>query len=153
MRAAAEVREVALRIEGDRAVRRVDELDLVRLPLRLEAPARLFGGRLLARTLPALGDLAPDRLLDPREVLFADGLGELEVVVEPVLDRGSDRDLHPRIEVTDCLREQVRRGAPENRERVGALRVPRRQDLNLLAVLERQPEVLDAPARRNDDAP
>src|SRR5918912_1303060 len=37
VRPAAEVGEVALRVEGDRVVGRVDELDLVRLALREEA--------------------------------------------------------------------------------------------------------------------
>src|SRR5882724_1577507 len=47
VRATAEIREVALRVEGDRAFCRSDELDLVRLAFRLEALARLVGGDLL----------------------------------------------------------------------------------------------------------
>src|SRR5919202_854576 len=41
VRAAAEVGEVALRVDRDRVVRGVDELDLVRLVVRLEPFARL----------------------------------------------------------------------------------------------------------------
>ena len=41
VRAAAQVGELALRVERDVALRRVDELDLVGLALLLEAPARL----------------------------------------------------------------------------------------------------------------
>ena len=48
VRSAAEVGEVALRVQRDRAVRGVDELDLVRLALRLEARPRLVGARLRA---------------------------------------------------------------------------------------------------------
>src|SRR5262245_44330778 len=44
VRPAAEVGEVALRVEGDRAVGGVDELDLVALALLLEAAARVVGG-------------------------------------------------------------------------------------------------------------
>src|SRR5204863_9892707 len=58
MRASAEVGELPLRVEGDRPLRGVDELDLVRLVLRLEPLARFLRGYLLARPLPALGELA-----------------------------------------------------------------------------------------------
>ena len=54
MRASAEVGEVALSVEGDRAVGGVDELDLVRLVLLLETLAGFVPGDLLARPLPAL---------------------------------------------------------------------------------------------------
>src|SRR4029077_15390713 len=46
MRAAAEVGEVTLRVERDRPLGRVDELDLVRLVLPREPRARLVGGDL-----------------------------------------------------------------------------------------------------------
>src|SRR5206468_12433403 len=96
--AAAEDGELRRREEGDRPLRRVDELDLVRLVLRLEALARFLGRDLLTRPLPALGELAPDLLLDPRQIVLADRLRELEVVVEAVLDRRADRDLHSRVQ-------------------------------------------------------
>src|SRR4029078_10456381 len=64
VRAAAEVGEVALRVEGDRAVGGVDELDLVRLPLGLEPVAGLVARDLLARPLAALVELLPHLLLD-----------------------------------------------------------------------------------------
>ena len=51
VRAAAEVGEVALRVERDVALGRVHELDLVRLALGLEAGARLVAADLVA--LPA----------------------------------------------------------------------------------------------------
>src|SRR5437879_13799089 len=53
MRAAAEVGEIALCVEGDLAVGRVDELNLVGLALGLEAEARLLGRYPLAVPLPA----------------------------------------------------------------------------------------------------
>src|SRR4051795_8957605 len=56
MRAAAEIGELSLRVEGDVALRGADELDLVRLALRLEALDRVVGGDLLARPLAALLD-------------------------------------------------------------------------------------------------
>ena len=96
VRAAAEVGEVALRVERDRALGGVDELDLVRLALGREALAGLVGRDLLALPGPALGELALHLGLDRLEVVVVDRRRELEVVVEAVLDRRPDRDLHAR---------------------------------------------------------
>ena len=79
------------------------------------------------------------------EVGVADRLRELEVVVEAVLDRRADRDLHARVEPPHSLGEQVRRRVAQDVERVGVAGVARRQELDLLAVRERQPQVLDEP--------
>ena len=123
VRAAAEVGEVALGVEGDVALGGVDELDLVRLALPPRTAATASSARdLLARPLAALGDLALDLRLDPLEVGLGDRLGELEVVVEAVLDRRPDRDLHARVEPPHRLGEQVRRGMAEDVERVGVAR-------------------------------
>src|SRR6476659_11490681 len=54
VRPAAEVGELALRIQRDVALGGVDELDLVGLTLRLEAPLRLVARDLLARPRAAL---------------------------------------------------------------------------------------------------
>ena len=110
VRAAAEVGERAVRVERDaldgRAVLAVrdeivDQLDLVVLPLGEEAGAgigdrQLFAVELL-RGLHVLLHLG----LDGREVGLGDrdALRELEVVVEAVLDRRADRDLHAGIEI------------------------------------------------------
>ncbi len=95
VRPAAEVCELTLGIERDRPFGRADELDLVGLALPLEAGARLGGRYLLPAPFPALGELARDLRLDLREILLADRLRELEVVVEAVLDRRADGDLDP----------------------------------------------------------
>ena len=60
MRPTAEVDEIALLVERDVALGRVDELDLVGLALGLEAPLRLVGGDLLALPGAALLELAHD---------------------------------------------------------------------------------------------
>ena len=145
VRPAAEIGELALRIEGDVALGRVDELDLVALALGLEAALRLVGGDLLALPGSALLQLALDLGLDLLEILLADRLGELEVVVEAVLDRRPDRDLDARIEPADRLGEQVRGGVAEHEERVRVGRVARGQDLDRLSVRQRQAQVLDVP--------
>ncbi len=137
VRAAAEVGEVALRVQRDRLLGVGDELDLVRLVLLLEAPARLVAGDLLALPRAALGELAADLLLDAAEVLLGDRLRELEVVVEAVLDRRPDRDLDPGIEPADGLGEQVRARVAQDGECVRIGRVARGQDLDLFPVLER----------------
>src|SRR5262249_11121226 len=105
VRAAAEVGEVALRIERDRPVGSVDELDLVLLALLGESLARLLGRDLLAVPRAPFRELAVDLVLDPLERLLADRLRELEVVVEAVLDRRADRDLRSGVEAPDCFSE------------------------------------------------
>ena len=150
VRAAAEVREVALRVERDVALGRVDELDLVLLALFREELLRLLGRDLLTRPLAALVELPLDLGLDLLERLLADRLRELEVVVEAVLDRRPDGDLRPRIEPPNGLGEEVGRRMAEDVQRVRVVRVARGQDLDRLAVLERQPEILDAPVRAHE---
>ena len=103
-----------------------------------EPRLRLVGGDLLAAPLAALLQLALDLVLDALEVVLVDRLRELEVVVEAVLDRRADRDLHARVEAPHGLGEQVRRRVAEDVERVRVVLVARREDLDLLAVLERQ---------------
>src|SRR5205814_9303027 len=96
VRPAAEVGEVALRIEADLPLGGVDELPLVGLVG--EAFLRLLGRRLLARPLAALLQLAAHLFLDSRQVRLRNGLRELEVVVEALLDRRPDPDLSARVE-------------------------------------------------------
>src|SRR6185312_3803873 len=124
MRPAAQVDEVALRVERDVAFRRVDELDLVRLALLLEAFARVVPRDLLALPDAALLDLPLDLVLEPLQIGLRDWLGELEVVVEAVFDRRADRDLRPREEPARGLREEVRGRVAQDVERVGVVLVP-----------------------------
>ncbi len=107
MRAAAEVGEVTLRIEGDRLLGILDELDLVRLSHREETLPRFLSSDLLSRPAATFVQLFSYFRLDALEVLLDDRLGEIEVVVEAVLDRRADRDLDAGIEPLDRLREEV----------------------------------------------
>ena len=109
MRAAAEVGEVALRVEGDRPLRGVDELHLVVLALARRsfafASSASTSSRVHSRPSFSSRAISASMLL---EVVLADRLRELEVVVEAVLDRRADRDLHARVEAAHGLGEQVR---------------------------------------------
>ena len=142
VRSTAEVSEVALGIERDLPVGGVDELDLVRLALLLEARLRLVARNLLARPFAPFLQLAVQLGLDPLELLLVQGLREVEVVVEPVLDRGPDGDLHAGVQATHCLGQQMRGRMPKHVERVRVARVARREDLDRLSVFERLPQVL-----------
>src|SRR5215211_599495 len=147
VRAAAEVGELALRVERDVAVGGVDELDLVLLSLLLEPAPRRVARDLLPLPDPPLLQLAPDLLFDSLERVLADRLGKPEVVVEAVVDRRADRDLDAGIEPADGLGEEVRRRVTEHVEGVGIVPVARRQDLDLLPLRQRQAQVLDPPVR------
>src|SRR5262249_11310113 len=72
VRPPAEVREIALCVQRDVALGRVDELDFVRLALGLETPTGLVARDLLACPGAPLGELALDLLLDPLEVGLRD---------------------------------------------------------------------------------
>ena len=109
-----------------------------------------LGRDLLALPLAALVELALDLGFDLLERLLADRLRKLEVVVEAVLDRRADRDLRPRVEPADGLGQEMRRRVAQDVQRVRVVRVARRQDLDRLPVLERQPEILDAPVRAHE---
>src|SRR3954452_21238530 len=150
VRTAAEVGEVALRVERDVALRGVDELDLERLLLRREARFRFVARDLLARPLASFLDLAFHLCLDRVEVLLADRLREEEVVVEAVLDRRADRDLHAGMQTTHRLGEQVRARVAEDVERVRIVRVARRQELDRLGGAPRE---APGPPRRVRTAP
>src|SRR5437899_3844551 len=150
MRPAAEIGEVTLRVEGDVAVGGVDELDLVRLALGLETASRLLARDLLPIPLAPFGDLLLQLRLDALEIALRDRLGELEVVVETVLDRRPDRDFHARVKPADGLGQQMSGRMAQDVERVGIVLVPSGQDLDLLAVLERQTQILDVPVRAHE---
>src|SRR5215218_4340255 len=150
VRPAAEIGELALAVERDLSVGRVNELDLVRLALPLEVAFGLVALDRHALPRPALGDLAPHLLLEAPESLFAHGPGELEVVVEAVLDRGPDRDLGTWIQALRRLSEEMGSRVAQNMERVGVVAVPSREDLDALAVAQRQPEVAHVAVRADE---
>src|SRR5919109_804475 len=101
------------------------------LEVRVEIRLRVEGGAVDARQLRVLLVAAPVRAgkarelyrLDFRQILLTDRLGELEVVVEAVLDRRPDRDLDTWVETANRLREQVGGRVPEDEERVGIVLV------------------------------
>ena len=150
--AAAEVREVALRVQRDLPLGVFGKLDLVGLRLLLEARDRIPAQDILPRPRASLGELAADLVLDRLQVALPDRLRELEVVVEAVGDRRADRDLHARMEPQDRLREQVSRRVSEDGEGVRVARVPRRQELQPVAVREREPKVADLAVDAREDS-
>src|SRR5579864_5423968 len=150
VRTAAEVDEIALRVQRDVAVGGIDELHLVRLALGLEARLRLVARDLLARPFAPLVELFLDLRLDAREIVLVDRLGEVEVVVEAVLDRRADRDLHAGVQAPHRFGEQIDRRMTEHGERIGVARVARRQDLDRLAVREGGAQILHRPVRADE---
>lgn len=79
-----------------------------------------FGNDAAVEALPALEDLEHP-LLDPGQVLGVERLGDLEVVVEPVLDRRSDAQFRLRKQVLDGLGQDVRGRMPQNGQALGVL--------------------------------
>src|SRR5581483_9147108 len=151
VRPAAEVGEVLLLVQGDVALGGIDELDLVRLVLLLEAVLRLVARELLALPVATLLELALDLGLDLGEIRFGDRLGEVEVVVEAVLDRRPDRDLHARVQPTHRLREQMRRRVPEHVQRIRVVAVTDGEDLQLRAFGKRIAEVAPLAVHARED--
>jgi hypothetical protein len=147
VRSAAEIGEVALGVQRDVAFGRIDQLDLVVLITREEALPRLLSRDLFTLPLTSLSKFSPNLFFDARKIVLADRLRELEVVVEAVLDRRPDRDLHAGVEAANRLGEQVRRRVAEHGERVRIVLVARGQDLDVLSLLERQAQVLHPAVR------
>ncbi len=148
VRALAQVGERAVRVERDRLDALVldevlDELDLVRLVLGAEALERLVDGDVLAHERLVGLDVLAHLLLDALEVRIADrhAVGELEVVVEAVLDRRADRDPHAGIELHHRGREHVRGVVADDVERL----VTGRRDDAELPLAQRRGEVADLP--------
>ncbi len=150
VRAAAEVGELALRVDADGLLvgQVLDELDLEGLLGGAEDGEGLLAGQLLARELLVLGDDLRHLLLDAREVGLGDGLGELEVVVEAVLDGGADGVLGAREEAQDGLRHDVRSGVAQDVDGVGVVTL-QGDDGDLVALVQRRGEVDEAAERRS----
>ena len=87
---AAEVDEVAVAVEGEglTVLEIVEDLQLVGLVPK--AVAGLAAADLLALEAVVLADHPLHLLLDPAQVVGGEGLGHVEVVVEPVVDRRPD---------------------------------------------------------------
>ncbi len=148
VRPAAEIREGAVAVERHRVDALgldeiLDQLDLVVLLLGAKALERLVDRGLAAVELLGRGDVLAHPLLDRREVGLGDGdaVREVEVVVEAVLDRRADRDLHARVQIGHRGGQHVRRVVTNQVERV--LPALRRDDLERDPVLQRAREVAD----------
>ena len=156
VRPAAEVEEGAVAVHRDVvhalvADQVLDQLDLVVLALAREVVERLAGGPLAALERLVGLDVLAHLLLDARQVVLgeAHALGEVEVVVEAVLDRGPDRDLGARPQLGDRLGHHVRGVVADEPQ---AVVVAGGGDLDARAVGQRRVEVaqlavhLDRPA-------
>ena len=95
VRPAAQVDEVTVAVERDGGARRdpFDDLDLVALARGAEHLDGLVAVDLLALELEVGLDVLGHLGLDRGEVLLGEGTRHVEVVVEAVLDGGTDRDL------------------------------------------------------------
>src|SRR5207245_10299048 len=113
-----EVDEVALPVERDaRRLDPLEDLHLERLPARAEEADRLLARHLLPlERIRGLRDL-PHDLFDLHEVVRCERLGFREVVVEAVLDRGTDRDAHGREQALHRLSHDVRGRMAQSGER------------------------------------
>ena len=115
VRAAAQVDEIALLIEGDRLAGRdrLDKLDLERLVVLFVEGDRLVTGPDIAddRLVP-VDDLVHARL-DGGKVLVAEGRLAMEIVIEPVLDRRADGDLRLGIQLENRLGHDMRGIMPD----------------------------------------
>jgi hypothetical protein len=119
VRPAAQVHERAVGVDRDDFVRTevVDALELERVVR--EAALRLLPRHLLAyERVIRLHDFA-HLGLDALQVLRRERRGDLEVVVEPVFDGGTEPDLGVREKVAHRRREHVGAGVAEHVERLG----------------------------------
>jgi hypothetical protein len=120
VRSPAEIEEMALLIGRDDLVRGqpFDQLDLVRVVG--ENAQRLLARDDLAherRVLLLIGGHTP---LDLLQIFWRQGAGEIEVVIEPMLDGGADAEFGVGKDLQHCFRHQVRRRVPHARQLVGA---------------------------------
>ena len=118
----------------------VDDLELVRLVLQL-GPRLVVGDDPPGEALPLLDDLA-HALLDPVQVLGPERLGDVEVVVEAVLDRRPDAQPRLREQVLDGLGQHMRGRVPHDHPAVIAVQGHR---LDLVALLDDMAEVPERP--------
>ena len=114
MGAGAEVRKLALLVEADGGVLRqvVDELHLEGLTLLLHELHGLRPGQLKALQLQLLLADLPHLALNLLHNLRGEGEGRVHVVVEALVNGGSDGQLDLRIQALHRLRQDVGAGMP-----------------------------------------
>ena len=114
MGAGAEIRELALLVEGDMGVcgQVVDKLHLVGLCLLLHELQSLLPGQLEPLQLQLLLADLPHLGLDLLQVLGREGEGGVHVVVPALVDRGADGQLHLGPQALDRLGHHMGAGVP-----------------------------------------
>ena len=135
VRAAAEVVELSLAIDTQRLACRQSGNDFTLVPF---APGFEVADRVVALPHFTLDHFVPrddllHAFLDLHEVLRRERGFTLEVVVEPVLDRGADRDLGLGIKFLDGLGQDMRRVMPQQ---LKCRRVIAGDDLDTCIVLD-----------------
>ncbi len=126
MRSPAEVDEPVVAIGGDLLASAhlalIDVLDDLQFELVVrEHVERLFTGHGHPLEGLILGDYLRHPGLDLFQVLGGEGLGDLEVVVEAVLDRRADGEGGAGEQVEHRLRHHVGRRVPEDVQALGAV--------------------------------
>ena len=140
MRSAAQIEPLALRIDLDGVAfgDRVDELDLVALAHVAEhLLCRLALHGLAGERRVALDDLAHLRF-DLRQILGRERFLAREVVIEPILDHGTDGDLRTGIEFLHRLGHHMRRVVTNEFERLG---IGPRDDADVGVLFDRLVEI------------
>ena len=114
MGAGAEIRELALLVEGDMGVcgQVVDKLHLVGLCLLLHELQSLLPGQFEPLQLQLLLADLPHLCLDLLQVLRREGEGGVQVVVPALVDGGADGQLHLRPQALHGLGHHVGAGVP-----------------------------------------
>ena len=140
MRSAAEIDEFAGSVEGNHRLIGLffDQLALEEL-LGILIELQGFGLRQeLALVLQILGGQFAHLLFDFFEVFRSEGLLAQEFVEKAVIDRRSNAQLHVRVEIHHRGGQQVRRGMPEDVQRVGIFFG---ENLQLDVLLERTAQI------------
>ena len=115
VRACAQVGEVALMIQRNQLAFRqiLNQLYLIRLILLAEQVERILAGNLLANHRNALLDDFFHLRLDLFQILRREIVFGINIVIEAVVDGRSDCQLDIRIQVLDCLCQNVRSGVTQ----------------------------------------
>ena len=122
MRSPAEVDIVALFVEGDRLALRqiVDESHFVVLTASEFKGASVFPTHLFPDNGQFFVREFAHFLFDTRQILLLEGLRQIKIVVETILNRGSDSEFDAREKLPNRLRHQVGCAVPQIVERIAA---------------------------------